>query len=127
MTMQFNRSFRSWALALAIAGAAPTAIFAADAPNAAQTEDAKLEYRANDMFNKGMELLEQKQEERGIEMVQSVYQMFPKSKARFKAYLALGKLYSNKSQYDLAIKQYEHLTESDNPDEQAEGLYQTGI
>ena len=79
------------------------------------------------MLNKGVELLEQKQEERAVKMIQSVPQMFPKSKARFKAYLALGKIYADKGQYDLAIKQYEHLAESENPDEQAEGLYQTGI
>jgi tetratricopeptide (TPR) repeat protein len=121
---------RSWILALAIAGAVPAALFGADAPpvgGPTQSEDAKMEYKANDMLNKGVDLLEEKQEERGIKMIQSVAQMFPKSKARFKAYLALGKLYADKSQYDLAIKQYEHLAESENGDEQAEGLYQTGI
>ncbi len=96
-------------------------------PSALPAEDAKMEYKANDMFNKGMELLDQKQEERAVKMIQAVAQMFPKSKARFKAYLALGKFYSDKAQYDLAIKQYEHLADSENVDEQAEGLYQTGI
>ena len=130
MKKQSMKHVRSWILALAIAGAVPTALFGADAPpvgGPTQSEDSKMEYKANDMLNKGVELLEEKQEERGIKMIQSVAQMFPKSKARFKAFLALGKLYADKSQYDLAIKQYEHLSESENVDEQAEGLYQTGI
>lgn len=124
-----KKSFRSLALALAIAGAAPAVqrLSAAPPDAPAATEDSKLEYKANDMLGKGVELIEQKQEERGIKMIQSVPQMFPKSKARFKAYLALGKIYADKGQFDLAIKQYEHLSESDNADEQAEGLYQTGI
>src|SRR6185295_13369663 len=98
-----KKQLRSLALALAISGAIPFAQRAFAAPAPSPTEDAKMEYRANDMFNKGVELLEQKQEERGIKMVQSVAQLFPKSKARFKAYLTLGKLYNDKGQHDLAI------------------------
>src|ERR1700681_2577502 len=86
MKMRLNHSFRSWALALAVVGAAPAVLRAADAPPpvkpAATAEDAKLEFKANDMLHKGIELIEQKQEERGIKMIQSVPQLFPKSKAR---------------------------------------------
>ena len=99
---------------------------AAPAPNPA-AEDAKVEYKANDMINKGLELLEAKQTERGVKLVASVPQMFPKSKARFKAYLALGKHYVNSRNYEVAIKQFEYLNDSDEGDHQAEGLYQTGI
>ena len=86
-----------------------------------------MEYRAADMLNKGMELLEAKQEERGVKLIASVPQMFPKSKARFKAYLALGKHYAERRNFELAIKQFEHLADSDDADQQAEGLYQVGI
>ncbi|HEY8668977.1 MAG TPA: tetratricopeptide repeat protein, partial [Tepidisphaeraceae bacterium] len=95
--------------------------------NDAASEEAKMEFKARDLLNRGMELLDQKQDERGIKMISSVVEMFPKSKVRFKAFLAMGKHFIDVGQYDLAIKQYEHLNDSENPDEQAEGLYQTGI
>jgi len=91
------------------------------------TEEAKMEYQANDMLKKGMELLEMKQEERGLKLISSVPRMFPNSKARFKACLALGKYYVDKRNYELAIKQFQQLGDSIDEEEQAEGLYQTGI
>src|SRR4051794_969194 len=108
-----KKTIRSLVCALAIAGAVPTALRVSAAPPAAgtPTEDSKLEFKANDMLNKGVELVEQKQEERGIKMIQSVPTMFPKSKARFKAYLALGRLFMAKGQFDQAIRQYEHMAE----------------
>jgi tetratricopeptide (TPR) repeat protein len=128
MKQTMKKTLRSLVCALAIAGAVPTALrVCAAPPAAAPTEDSKLEYKANDMLNKGVELVEQKQEERGIKMIQSVPTMFPKSKARFKAFLALGRIFMSKGQFDQAIRQYEHMSESDVADEQAEGLYQTGI
>ena len=74
-----------------------------------------------------MELLEAKQEERGLKMIQSVPQMFPKAKARFQAYLALGKYQMEKHQYDLAVKPLAQLAQSEDAEERAEGLYQMGI
>ena len=73
-------------------------LLAQDAPPAAQpnpaTDDGRVEYKANDMINKGLELLEAKQVERGVKMIASVPQMFPKAKARFKAHLAICKHYA---------------------------------
>src|SRR5688572_765299 len=91
------------------------------------SEDAPMEYKANDMINKGVELLDGKQEERGLTLISSVPPMFPRSKSRFNAYLALGKHYVATRKFDLAAKQFEYLAESEDPDPQAEGLYQTGI
>jgi TolA-binding protein len=91
------------------------------------SEESKMEYRANAMINNGVELLESKQVERGMKLIQSVPEMFPRSQARFKAYLLIAKEYSKTRQFELAIKQLAHLSESETPDEQAEGLYQTGI
>ena len=45
-----------------------------------------MEYKANDMINKGQELIDMKQEERGLKLILSVPEMFPKAKARFKAF-----------------------------------------
>src|SRR5689334_17739704 len=102
---------------------------AAPVPPTPKEEDASrlLEFKANDMLNKGLELLEARQDERAIKMITSVPQQFPKSKARLKAHLALGKHYASRGSHELALKQFEHLNESDVPDEQAEGLYQAGI
>ncbi|MCY3022775.1 MAG: tetratricopeptide repeat protein [Planctomycetota bacterium] len=91
-------------------------------------DDAKMDYKANDILNKGVELLDQPQnEERAIKLLQSVPQLFPKSKVRFKAYLTLGQHLMKKRSYELAIKQFEQLGTSENPDEQAEGLYRLGV
>jgi TolA-binding protein len=95
---------------------------------AAANDDPKADFKANDMLNKGLELLEQpQQEDRAIKLLQSVPQLFPKSKVRFKAYLALGQHYIKKRNYELAAKQFEQLGASESPDEQAEGLYRLGM
>jgi len=91
------------------------------------TEDAKMEYKANDMLNRGIELLEMKQEERALKLLSSVPRMFPTSKARFKAHLVLGKHHMSKRRYQLAIKQFLRLGDSEAPEQRAEGLYQIGI
>jgi TolA-binding protein len=94
----------------------------------ASNDDPKVDFKANDMLNKGLELLEQpQQEDRAIKLLQSVPQLFPKSKVRFKAYLALGQHYIKKRNYELAAKQFEQLGSSENQDEQAEGLYRLGM
>jgi TolA-binding protein len=119
-----------WAAALAA-----VFVITALAPNAdaarkrRKTVDpaAKLEYKANDMIDKGLEFLEMKQEERGMKLISSVPQMFPQSKARFRAHLELGKYHVEKRRYELAVKQFQRLSESETPDEIAEGLYRTGI
>ncbi len=90
-------------------------------------EEAKMDFQANDMLKKGLELLEQKQDERALKLISSVPRMFPGSKVRFQAYLALGKYYAEKRNFDLAVKQFQQLDGSDDPEVQAEGLYQTGI
>ncbi|HUT34444.1 MAG TPA: tetratricopeptide repeat protein [Planctomycetota bacterium] len=90
-------------------------------------ENAKTEYRAADMLRRGTELLELKQEERALKLISSVPRMFPASKARFKAYLVLGQHHVDKRNFELAIKQFRHLADSDDPDQQAEALYQEGI
>ncbi len=90
-------------------------------------EDAKTEYRAADMLKRGIELLEMKQEERGLKLISSVPRMFPNAKARFKAYLVLGQHHVEKRNYELAIKQFRYLGDSEDADQQAEALYQEGI
>ena len=91
------------------------------------TEDAKRDYKANDMLNRGVELLEAKQEERGLKLIASVARMFPTSPVRFKAYLLLGTHYMGTRNFELATRQFRQLADSENPEQQAEGLYRIGI
>ncbi len=93
----------------------------------AKAEQARMEFKARDMLNKGLDLLEAKQEERGLKLINSVPTMFPKAKTRFKAYAAAGNYHLEKNQYELALKQFSHLDESDDPNEQAEGLFKSGV
>ncbi len=90
-------------------------------------EEAKMDFQANDMLKKGIELLEQKQDERALKLISSVPRMFPGSKVRFQAYLTLGKYYAEKRNFDLAVKQFQQLDDSEDSELRAEGLYQTGI
>ncbi len=97
-------------------------------PGAAEMkEDAKIDFQANDLLKKGIELLDQKQDERALKLITSVPRMFPNSKVRFQAYATLGKYYVEKRNYELAVIQFQQLGESDDPEVQSEGLYQTGI
>ncbi|NQZ70306.1 MAG: tetratricopeptide repeat protein [Lentisphaeria bacterium] len=86
----------------------------------------KLDFKANEMLKKGLDYLKNKQEERGVKLIQSVPRMFPKSKIRFNAYIALGKFYKKKRNFDLAIKQFK-LIKSEEPLIIAEALYESGI
>ncbi len=107
----------------------PTALTAEGPPKAKgdPAEEAKMEYRAADMLKRGIELLELKQEERALKLISSVPRMFPSSKARFKAYLALGQHHMDKRNYELAVKQFRNLADSEDPDQQADALYHEGI
>lgn len=90
-------------------------------------EEARIDYQANDLLKKGLELLEQQQDERALKLIASVPRLFPKSKVRFQASMALGKYYASKQNYDQAIAQFQPLGDAEDPNVQAEGLYQTGI
>lgn len=93
----------------------------------ADSEEARMEYKAMDMVNRGLELIQQKQEERGLKLLKSVPENYPKTKTRFKAHMAVGDFYFTKREYDLALKQYMLCTEADDEELQAEGLYRAGI
>jgi tetratricopeptide (TPR) repeat protein len=117
-------------LALAVGGLPAVDVLAARRPvrdRQADTEEAKMEYKANDMINKGLERLKMKQEDAGLKLISSVPEMFPKSQARFRAYLEIGRYHMEKRAFELAIKQFSYLADAEDPDQAAEGLYLTGI
>ena len=90
-------------------------------------EAAKIEYKAKSMVDRGIELVETGQEERGIKMISSVPRNYPKAKARFRAWLYLGKHHLKKGDYPLAIKSLRQVEDSEDPDQKADAIYQTGI
>lgn len=94
---------------------------------AAQAARAQMEFQAKQMVDRGVELLEQAQEDRGEKVLRSVPRMFPKAQARFEAHLALGKHLLENNDLDLAAKQFEAARESEDDDEKAQALYQLGI
>ncbi len=91
------------------------------------SEEAKMAYKINDMLTRGQELIVQKQEDRGLELLTSIPKMYPKSTLRFKAYLIIGQHYSKKRNYELAIKQFEAVEISEDNDQKAEAVYNKGI
>jgi TolA-binding protein len=72
--------------------------------------------------------MEDRQEERGLKLIESVPLNFPKSQARFQALLFLGKHYAEKGDFALAIKKVTPVLQADDaePDHRAEAMYRTG-
>jgi TolA-binding protein len=125
----FTRCFVSF-LAVLLVGALALPAQAARQPRkqAGQlSEEAKADYKAYQMLIRGQELLDQKQEDAGVKLITSIPRMFPKSKIRYQSYLVLGKHYVVTRNYELALKQFRQVEESEDPEEQAESIYQTGI
>jgi len=94
---------------------------------AANSADGQMEYNAQDMLKKGIEFIESKQDDRGVKLISSIAQMYPKSKAAVKADLVLGDYYIEKKQFDLALKRFLKASAAEDLDIQAEAFYKLGI
>jgi TolA-binding protein len=92
-----------------------------------QTEADKLDFKANDMLNRGLAYLKQKQDEQGVKLITDVPRLFPKSKIRFKAWLALGNHFVDRREFERAIKNLKLVEKSEVAEEKAEALYRMGI
>jgi len=81
------------------------------------------------MLRRGEALLEDRQEERGVEVVRGVLLNFPKSPVRLKAALLLGEYYAEKGDFGLATKNLLPVADAEDadPDQKAEALYRIGI
>jgi len=97
------------------------------ADKALQRVQAKQDYKAKTMLDKGLDLLADRQEERGLKLIASIPRMFPTSKIRFKAYLDLGKYYLSKRRLGLAVRNFRQVEKSKDPQQRAEAVYQIGI
>lgn len=85
------------------------------------------EYEANSLLTKGVELLEAKQEERGIKTISQIAQQYPDTKAAVKAELVLGNYFIEKKQYDSAVKHLLKILNAEDLEVQAEAVYKVGI
>ena len=111
------------------------AVMIAQAPSAHAARKAKatngkvsgVDYDANRLLDSGIELLEQKNVERGIKALESVIQNYPASQIRFKASIALGKHYLGANEYDVAVKQFLAAQKSTDKEVIASALYHAGI
>lgn len=84
------------------------------------------ELRAKRMVENAIDLIESSEEERGVNMLNAVEQMFPQSQAKYRAYLELGRHYMMKKKSDEALKALSKVRGSEDPDQLAEALYRTG-
>jgi len=90
-------------------------------------EDAKMEFKAKTQFDKGVELMQTGETERGLKLVADVVRMFPTSKACLAARLHLGRHYLDKKDFNLAIRHFRGAEASADEAQRAEALYQIGI
>ena len=115
--------FRGILVAAVAAAVCGRSVAAPPKGKAAQVQEVK----AKKMLTRATELLEGKQDERAVKLLQSLPRLFPKSPTRFKALMALGKHYMDKGSFDLAVQQFNAIKGTEDADMQADALYQTGI
>ena len=103
-------------------------VFACTQPcMAARARANRGDYKAHDTLSRGVDLLNQQQEERGLKLVQSVIKNHPKSPVRFEAHIILGEHHRKARGYDLAVKQFLAASKAEDKEVVANALYQAGI
>ncbi|MFW6132384.1 MAG: tetratricopeptide repeat protein [Planctomycetota bacterium] len=115
------------AATLALAGMLAVAPAGAQDGDDGSAGEARMQFKAKEMLDRGLTLLEQKQTDRAVKVLESVPRMYPKARARFAAHLALGRHYLDERKYDLAAKQFNAARQSADDDERAEAIYRLGI
>ncbi len=95
------------------------------------------EYAAMKVLERGEELLELGERDRGVKMLETVIEQNPQSKIRFKAYLALGRHYLELRENDRAVEKLRYVSKlKKNDDEELdpkeldmylEALYLSGV
>ncbi len=128
--MKIQRILMVAALAAVVLSVVPTADAARTPKRAAggsNTVQGKKDFKANDMLSRGVALLKEKQEDRGLKLIESVIKSYPNSVVRFKAHVAMGDYQQEKRSFDLAVKQYLAGAEAKSDEIKAEAIYKAGI
>ena len=100
------------------------------------TRESKGDYAAYKLLKRSHELLDAGEKDRGVKMLETILEQYPKSPIRFQAYLGLGKHYLEAREQAKAIdflRNMERLAkgkkklEGDDRDMYLEGVYLTGV
>lgn len=116
----------SFVVGAATLNAAPAKEEAKAPANAKSNADHK-EVEASRILRSGQDLLEAKQEERGVKTLTQLVQQYPDTKAALQAELILSEHFIQKKQFDEAIKHLLKLQKVDDDAIQADALYKIGI
>jgi len=95
--------------------------------SAARKKKSGVDFKANDMLNRGLEFITQGDKDRGLELIKSIPQQYPSSPVRYNAYQALGSYYLKKKDYTKAVSFFKLSAASNDEEIQAESFYQSGI
>jgi len=115
-----------------------TVVPTADAARERKTRDRgdESEYAAYRLLKRAEDLVEAGERDRGVKMLETIIQQYPKSRTRFKAYLALGRNSFEQREFKKAIDHMRNLGKLKQPDKPIEGedremylegLYVTGV
>lgn len=97
------------------------------APESSRKNADHKEVEASRILRSGQDLLEAKQEERGVKTLTQLIQQYPDTQASLQAELILSEHFIAKKQYDEAIKHLLKLQKVEDETIQADALYKIGI
>jgi len=110
------------ALAFAIAACCAHA----QAGNSQAGQEKVAEARATRMVKSALTLFESKEDDRAVGMLEAVSRLHPKSQARFRAALELGRHFLDKRVYDRAQAEFNRAGGAEDPEVRAEALLLLG-
>lgn len=102
----------------------------------AASGDRKIEFEASRLLDKAQEYLRMGENERGLQMLQSIVDRWPANRIRFQAWLVMGRYYMEAHKWAEAIPNFGRLKDLQKPDQEPTGeeldwylesLYQTGV
>lgn len=118
-------------------GKGPREDWGGKAPGGSKTAKAEEdEFAARRLLKRAQDLLLARETERGVKMLESIIEQYPKDAIRFEAYLALGKHFLDAHDHASAINYLRHLNDLRKGDEELagqaremylEGLYLSGV
>jgi len=101
-----------------------------------RTRESQGDYAAYKLLQRATELIDANEKDRGVKMLETVIEQYPRSPIRFQAYLALGKHYLDARDYTVAIDYLRNIEglqngkkalEGNDRERYLEGLYLTGM
>ncbi len=85
------------------------------------------ELNAKNIIDSAVEAFDAGQTERGVKALEQVARQYPNARARFKAWLLLGKHYMSQREFQKAIAEFRKVEASEETDEVSVAMTKTGI